>query len=246
MNSSDVKIEGVLNLNEFGLVSDKKEIDIGKIQAIIDKYKGKRDALIFIIYDIRALYQCLPQEALEYVAEKLAIPINKLYRKIDEKLAGAETETECLDLPGKPKLEYYPRCRDCGMQLADEPFTDIDTVVMTSYYCPKCKKEEFFYIDLEKIFRRKNMWCPTCCIYTREYTDDHECPNCGGEVFRTVSKSCKDRAIEYYPRCPDCNKVLSHDPLCDINTVSVLELFCDDCGKHQWLYIDLQKLYKNS
>jgi len=235
--SNGVEITGVVNLNEYGIAKKPKEIDLAKIQEIIDKYKGKRDALLLIIHDIRAEYQSLPQKALEYVAEKLSIPVNKLVHKIDEKAAALE--------PGKPKLEYYPRCRDCGMQLTNEPFTDTDTVVMRSFYCPKCAKEEWYYIDLEKIFRRKNMWCPNCCIYTREYNDDHECPNCGGEVFRTQSKSCKDRAVEYYPRCPDCGKVLNHDPFCDINTVSVLELYCPDCNKSQWLYIDLQKMFKN-
>jgi hypothetical protein len=244
MSPNGIEVTGVVNLNEYGIVGEPKEIDLAKIQAIIDKYKGKRDALLLIIHDIRAEYHCLPEKALEFVAEQLSIPVNKLVRKLDEE--AAESEKELGPQPGKPALEYYPRCRDCGLVLTDKPFTDMDTVAMTSLYCPKCRKEEWFYIDLEKIFRRKNMWCPTCCIYTREYNDDHECPNCGGEVFRTQSKACKDRAVEYYPRCPDCNKVLSQDPFCDINTVSVVEIYCPDCNKTHWLYVDLQKMYKNN
>ncbi len=240
MSPNGIEITGVVNLNEYGIVTEPKDIDFDKIKSIIEKYKGKRDALLLIIHDIRTEYKCLPQKALEFVAEELAIPINKLYHKIDEEAAETASKDDGT------KLEYYPRCRDCGTQLTDTPFTDPDTVAVTSFYCPKCNKEEWFYIDLEKIFRRKNMWCPECCIYIREYNDNHECPNCGGEVFRTQSKACKDRAVEYYPRCPDCGKVLSQDPFCDINTVSVLDIYCPDCNKQQWLYIDLTKMYKNN
>ncbi len=245
MSPNGINMTGVVNLNEYGIVEETKEIDLEKIQTIIDKYKGKRDPLLLIIYDIRAEYHCLPENALEYVAEKLAIPINKLFAKMDEELAIPEAKTgECIEEPeGKPDLQYYPQCRDCGMQLTDTPFTDIDTVAVTSFYCPKCQKEEWFYIDLEKIFRKKNKWCPNCCIYTREYNDDLECPKCGGEVFRTQSKSCKEKAVEYYPRCPDCNKVLYQNPFCDINTVSVIGVYCPDCDKNHWLYIDLTKMF---
>ena len=245
MSPDEMQMTGIVNLNEYGIVGEPKEIDLEKIQTIIDKYNGKRDALLLIIHDIRSEYQCLPEKALEYVADKLSIPMNKLFHKIDEESAagGACVDTEAAE---KSKFEYYQQCRSCGTQLTNTPFTDMDTVAVTSFHCPKCNKEEWFYIDLEKIFRRKNMWCPTCCIYTREYNDDHECPNCKGEVFRTQSKSCKDRAVEYYPRCPDCNKVLSQNPFCDANTISVIGLYCPDCEKNHWLYVDLQKMFKNS
>jgi phage FluMu protein Com len=243
MSPNGIKLSGVVHLNEYGIVAEPKEIDLEKLQAIVDKYQGKRDALLLIIHDIRAEHQCLPTKALEFVAEKLSIPINKIYHVMDESAAGAELEAEKT---GAPTIEYYPQCRDCGTRLTDTPFTDFDTVAVTSFFCPKCNKEEWFYIDLEKISRKKNMWCPTCCIFTREYNPDHECPNCGGEVFRTQSKSCKDRAVEYYPRCPECNKVLSQDPLCDVNTVSVIDIYCPHCEKSQWLYVDLSKMYKNA
>ena len=244
MSPDGFDMTGVVNLNEYGIEAEK-EVDLEKIKAIVEKYKGKRDALILIIHDIRAEYHCLPEKALEYVAEQLAIPVNKLFQKMDQECAEAEVK-EGETKPGKSDLEYYPQCRECGTQLTNTPFTDMDTVAVTSFHCPKCNKEEWFYIDLEKIFRRKNMWCPTCCIFTREYNNDHECPNCGGEVFRTKSKSCKDRAVEYYPRCPDCGKVLNQNPLCDINTVSVLGVYCPDCQKTHWLYVDLQKMFKEN
>ena len=56
MNTDETDIIGVINLNQYGIVSEKKEIDIGKLQAIIDNYKGKRDALLMIVHDIRAEY----------------------------------------------------------------------------------------------------------------------------------------------------------------------------------------------
>lgn len=111
--------------------------------------------------------------------------------------------------------------------------------------CPKCGKDHWFYIDLEKMFRRKNKWCPRCGIFTRNYTDNNECSVCGGEVYRTKSRTNRERAIEYYPKCPDCGKVLIDKPFTDINTVCMVEVYCPDCDKHHWLYIDMERMFKS-
>lgn len=48
-------------------------IDESKLDSIINEYKAELGSLIPILQDIQAEYNYLPQEAMEYVAKKLAI-----------------------------------------------------------------------------------------------------------------------------------------------------------------------------
>lgn len=228
-----IEVKGVVNLEEIGKIEDKKSADQEILDIIIDKYECEKDALISILIEVEKEYNCLPENALEYVAERLDMPISKVKSKAKQRKKA-----------GKMAVEYYPTCSECGTRLTDEPFTDRDTVVMQSFTCPKCEKEQWVYIDLEKLSRRKNKWCPKCRIYTRNYTDDLKCPICGSEVYRTKSRTNKERAVEYYPRCPECDKVLTSQPFTDIETVCMVELYCPECDKSHWCYINLEKMFK--
>ncbi len=208
-----MEVEGMVHLDEIGIVEKTKFADLEKIHSFIDKRNGEKSLLIPILFDIEAEYDCLPENALEYVAKRLGIQISELSSTIKRK-KEAGIRAGKFDTP-----EYYPQCPDCGTRLTDIPFTDVNTVVVKSFMCPKCGKDHWFYIDLEKMFRRKNKWCPTCGIFTRNYTDNNERSVCGGEVYRTKSRTNKERAIEYYPKCPDCDK-------------------------HHWLYIDMDRCSK--
>jgi NADH-quinone oxidoreductase subunit E len=51
-----------------------------QIDAIIEQNGGKGSAILSILQDVQAKEKYLPQEALEYIGEKLHIPLNKIYR----------------------------------------------------------------------------------------------------------------------------------------------------------------------
>mgnify|MGYP003622116115 CR=1 FL=1 len=53
---------------------EKKQID-----EILARYEGKKGALIPVLQEIQALYNYLPKDVLEYVAEKMIIPISQIY-----------------------------------------------------------------------------------------------------------------------------------------------------------------------
>ena len=50
-----------------------------QIDEILLKYEGKKGALIPVLQEIQALYNYLPKDILEYVAEKMNIPISQIY-----------------------------------------------------------------------------------------------------------------------------------------------------------------------
>jgi NADH-quinone oxidoreductase subunit E len=51
-----------------------------EIESIIERYEKRESAILSILQDIQAKEKYLPQETLEHLAEKLGIPINKIYR----------------------------------------------------------------------------------------------------------------------------------------------------------------------
>lgn len=51
-----------------------------EIDYIITRYEGKPSQILAILQDIQVKEKYLPKEALEYVGEKLQIPLNKIYR----------------------------------------------------------------------------------------------------------------------------------------------------------------------
>lgn len=50
---------------------------MGRIDEIIESYKGEEEALIGVLQDIQAEYNYLPKEALIQVAERLEIPLSQ-------------------------------------------------------------------------------------------------------------------------------------------------------------------------
>jgi len=51
-----------------------------QIDSIIEQNGGKGSAILSILQDLQAKEKYLPKEALEYIGEKLHIPLNKIYR----------------------------------------------------------------------------------------------------------------------------------------------------------------------
>ncbi len=49
------------------------------VDAIIDKYQGKRTALIGILHDIQDHYRHLPEQALKIVASRMQMDLNDIY-----------------------------------------------------------------------------------------------------------------------------------------------------------------------
>lgn len=55
------------------------ELDLARIDDIIDEYKGDQGLLISVLQDVQAELNYLPKEALLRVSEKLDIPIGQIY-----------------------------------------------------------------------------------------------------------------------------------------------------------------------
>ncbi len=56
------------------------EVDLIKVDEVVDKYKADDGMLIQILLDIQNEFRWLPKEALNRVCEKLSIPISRVYR----------------------------------------------------------------------------------------------------------------------------------------------------------------------
>jgi NADH-quinone oxidoreductase subunit E len=50
-----------------------------EVDAILDKYGFRHDALIGILQDVQRLENYLPRETLQYVREKLDVPLSQIY-----------------------------------------------------------------------------------------------------------------------------------------------------------------------
>jgi NADH-quinone oxidoreductase subunit E len=51
-----------------------------EIEAIIKQYGSKESAILSVLQDVQAKEKYLPQEALEYIGQRLHLPLNKIYR----------------------------------------------------------------------------------------------------------------------------------------------------------------------
>src|SRR4030067_1324388 len=51
-----------------------------EIESIVERYENRESAILAILQDIQAKEKYLPKEALDHLAEKLGIPINKIFR----------------------------------------------------------------------------------------------------------------------------------------------------------------------
>jgi len=54
-------------------------MELKTVDLIVDKYQGKRIALISILHDVQDRYKYLPDEALKMVASRLHMDINQIY-----------------------------------------------------------------------------------------------------------------------------------------------------------------------
>ena len=89
-------------------------MDLKTIDAVVDRYQAQPSALLAILQDIQAHENWLPKEALERVAEKLAVPVTRVYgmatffRAFSLKPRGRHICTVCLGtachVRGAPKL----------------------------------------------------------------------------------------------------------------------------------------------
>ncbi len=58
---------------------DACSLERQKVDAILAKYQGQKGTLIPILQEVQNLYNYLPKEALEYVAERTGVPIADIY-----------------------------------------------------------------------------------------------------------------------------------------------------------------------
>jgi NADH-quinone oxidoreductase subunit E len=89
-------------------------MDLKTIDAVVDRYQAQPSALLAILQDIQAQENWLPKEALERVAEKLAVPVTRVYgmatffRAFSLKPRGKHICTVCMGtachVRGAPKL----------------------------------------------------------------------------------------------------------------------------------------------
>ena len=49
------------------------------LQALLDRYSGRKNAVIALLQDIAKLYGYLPEEALEEVSASMGVPLTRLY-----------------------------------------------------------------------------------------------------------------------------------------------------------------------
>ncbi|MHC1635993.1 MAG: NADH-quinone oxidoreductase subunit NuoE family protein, partial [Candidatus Methanospirareceae archaeon] len=56
------------------------EVDMEKIDKIIDKYEGERGVLIQLLLDIQREFNWIPKEAIMRINERLKIPVSQIYR----------------------------------------------------------------------------------------------------------------------------------------------------------------------
>jgi len=55
-------------------------MEVSKIDSIIKQYKARDSAILAILQDIQAKEKYLPKEALEYISQKMRIPLVKIFR----------------------------------------------------------------------------------------------------------------------------------------------------------------------
>jgi NADH-quinone oxidoreductase subunit E len=55
------------------------DIDLSLLDSILNKHKGRRDALITILQEIQKVYSYLPEEALNRLSREASIPMSRIY-----------------------------------------------------------------------------------------------------------------------------------------------------------------------
>ena len=60
-------------------MGNQLEIDLTKMDPILEEYQGDRGLLISLLQDVQAEYNYLPEEALVKVSESLQIPVSQVF-----------------------------------------------------------------------------------------------------------------------------------------------------------------------
>ncbi len=55
-------------------------MEVSKIDSIIEQNGGKKSAILAILQDIQTVDKYLPKEALEYVSQKMKLPLTDIFR----------------------------------------------------------------------------------------------------------------------------------------------------------------------
>ena len=56
------------------------QIDLSRIEEILDRYQGERSALIQILLDAQNEYQWLPEDVLRRISKRLNVALSEVYR----------------------------------------------------------------------------------------------------------------------------------------------------------------------
>ncbi len=132
-----------------------------EIDTIVEKYGGKESAILAVLQDIQATARYLPKEALEYVSQKMHIPLADIFRiatfynALSLKPRGRHTIDVCLGTAchvrgGKKILEKLERDLDVpvGETTKDQRFT------LESVRCLGCCSLGPVMVIDEKVFGR--------------------------------------------------------------------------------------------
>ncbi len=57
----------------------KERLDLAKVDQIIERYEGTKGTLIAVLQDLQDEYYYLPEEALRRVAERMEVPLSRIY-----------------------------------------------------------------------------------------------------------------------------------------------------------------------
>ncbi len=60
--------------------TEQQEIDLGKVDAILEHHAMERSKLIAVLQDVQEEWRYLPEQALRQVARRLELPLSQVYR----------------------------------------------------------------------------------------------------------------------------------------------------------------------
>ena len=132
-------------------------MDPKTIDDVVDRYQAQPSALLAILQDIQASENWLPKEALERVAEKLAVPVTRVYgmatfyRAFSLKPRGKHICTVCLGtachVRGAPRLVEHAE-RKAGIK-ASETTADLRLTLETVNCVGACSLGPLVILDGE-------------------------------------------------------------------------------------------------
>ena len=120
-------------------------MEVSQIDGIIKQYKGRESAILAILQDIQVKEKYLPKEALEYVSQKMHIPLAQVFRiatfynALSLKPRGRHKVDVCLGTAchvrgGNKILEKMER--DLGISVGDT--TKDKRFTLESVHCVGC------------------------------------------------------------------------------------------------------------